>query len=231
MTTLTEDIAAYEEIRAEVELDHFGEWVVVHNGALTGTYESFDAAAPRGCQEVWTGPLPHSAGRGGPASSTDLGGRPSGLMIEVECGFSDPGALQLQGPTIDVRIGFDEHFAPGSSPSIPENPLPRADRHGRFRQLHRLWLGRSTQAAGRGPEPGGWCRGAGAHDSSSCTHVFSQPPDFGLRALHRRSPSCGWSEAPSTPWKGFSEHSPAHLRWPDWKGHHPRPLSEHPRRG
>ena len=45
-------------------------------------------------------------------------------MIEVECGFSDPGALQLQGPTIDVRIGFDEHFAPGSSPSIPETLYP-----------------------------------------------------------------------------------------------------------
>ncbi len=56
MTTLTEDIAAYEEIRAELELDHFGEWVVVHNGALTGTYESFDAAAREAVRKYGRGP-------------------------------------------------------------------------------------------------------------------------------------------------------------------------------
>ena len=45
MAKLSIEIAAYERMRDALETDHFGEWVVVHDEELIGTYRSFKAAA------------------------------------------------------------------------------------------------------------------------------------------------------------------------------------------
>ena len=45
MTTLSKQIAAYDEMRDVLETDYFGKWVVFHGGELIGAYESFEEAA------------------------------------------------------------------------------------------------------------------------------------------------------------------------------------------
>ena len=57
MTTLKKEIAAYERIRDDLEADHRGEWVVVHNEELVGTYESFELAADDATQRFGNGPF------------------------------------------------------------------------------------------------------------------------------------------------------------------------------
>ena len=45
MATIEKEIIAYDLMREELEADHFGEWVLVHDQQLIGTYESFQKAA------------------------------------------------------------------------------------------------------------------------------------------------------------------------------------------
>ena len=56
MTLLSNEIAAYEGMRDVLEVDHFGEWVVVHNGQLIGTYDDFQAAAQEAVLRFGRGP-------------------------------------------------------------------------------------------------------------------------------------------------------------------------------
>lgn len=56
MATLTKEIAAYERMRNDLEVDHLGEWVVVHDEELVGTYESFEKAAEDAVQRFGRGP-------------------------------------------------------------------------------------------------------------------------------------------------------------------------------
>ena len=53
---LSSEISAYERFRDMLEMDHFGEWVVVHNEELVGTYPSFEAAAQDAVQNFGRGP-------------------------------------------------------------------------------------------------------------------------------------------------------------------------------
>lgn len=56
MTTLDSQISAYEEMRDTLETDHFGQWVVFHDGTLIGTYESFQDAAEEAVRCFGRGP-------------------------------------------------------------------------------------------------------------------------------------------------------------------------------
>ena len=56
MTTLSSQILAYEEMRNSLETDHFGRWVVFHDGELEGTYESFEEAAEDAVRRFGRGP-------------------------------------------------------------------------------------------------------------------------------------------------------------------------------
>ena len=56
MTMLSEQISAYERMRNILETDHFGKWVVFHNGELVDTYESFEAAAEDAIRQFGRGP-------------------------------------------------------------------------------------------------------------------------------------------------------------------------------
>ena len=50
------EMAAYEQMREGLELEHFGEWVVVHGGKLIGTYEDFQEAPGTAVERFGRGP-------------------------------------------------------------------------------------------------------------------------------------------------------------------------------
>ena len=56
MTTLSSQIAAYEEMRDVLEVDHFGKWVVFYCGELVDTYESSEEAAIEAVRRFGRGP-------------------------------------------------------------------------------------------------------------------------------------------------------------------------------
>ena len=56
MATLTDEIAAYEDMRNGLEAQHFGEWVVFHNQELVGTYKEFEEAASDAIERFGRGP-------------------------------------------------------------------------------------------------------------------------------------------------------------------------------
>ncbi len=56
MATLSNEIAAYERMRNDLEVDHLGEWVVVRDEKLVGTYESLEKAADDAVQRFGRGP-------------------------------------------------------------------------------------------------------------------------------------------------------------------------------
>ena len=56
MIELDREIAAYETMRADLENQHMGEWVLVFNENLIGVYPSFDEAAQVAVREFGRGP-------------------------------------------------------------------------------------------------------------------------------------------------------------------------------
>ena len=56
MAKLSEEIAAYERMQDTLEADHFGEWVVVHDGELFGAYSDFEDAAVDAVRNFGRGP-------------------------------------------------------------------------------------------------------------------------------------------------------------------------------
>ena len=56
MTTLDNEIAAYEEMQRRLEANHHGKWVVIRDGELVGAYGSFAAAADEATRRFGRGP-------------------------------------------------------------------------------------------------------------------------------------------------------------------------------
>ena len=56
MANLSVELEAYEGMRRELELDHLGKWVVVHDKKLVGIYESFQEAAGVAMERFGRGP-------------------------------------------------------------------------------------------------------------------------------------------------------------------------------
>ena len=56
MLGIKKEIAAYERMRDDLELEHLGKWVVVHDEKLAGTYDSFEVAADNAVQRFGRGP-------------------------------------------------------------------------------------------------------------------------------------------------------------------------------
>jgi hypothetical protein len=56
MASLTDEIAAYEAMRLDLESGHLGEWALVHDKQLIGTYETFDSAAREAVHQFGRGP-------------------------------------------------------------------------------------------------------------------------------------------------------------------------------
>ena len=56
MAPLSKEIAAYDRMRNELEMDYFGKWVVLHDEELVGTYEECEDAANTAIQRFGRGP-------------------------------------------------------------------------------------------------------------------------------------------------------------------------------
>jgi hypothetical protein len=56
MSTLKENIAAYEAMQEDLELDYFGKWVVFHNEELIGSYATSEEAAEEAITRIKQGP-------------------------------------------------------------------------------------------------------------------------------------------------------------------------------
>ena len=56
MAKLKEEIAAYEKMSNDLEIEHSGKWVVVHNKELAGIYDSFEFAAEDAVKRFGRGP-------------------------------------------------------------------------------------------------------------------------------------------------------------------------------
>jgi hypothetical protein len=56
MANLKDEIAAYKAMQADLESAHLGEWAVVHDRQLIGTYKSFDLAARDAVHRFGRGP-------------------------------------------------------------------------------------------------------------------------------------------------------------------------------
>lgn len=56
MTTLDQEIVAYEKMRADLENRHMGEWVLVSGETLIGVFASFDEAARDAVHKFGRGP-------------------------------------------------------------------------------------------------------------------------------------------------------------------------------
>ena len=56
MSKLSKEIAAYEQVKDVLEMDHFGEWVVFHDEKLVDTFTSFEEAAKDATRKFGRGP-------------------------------------------------------------------------------------------------------------------------------------------------------------------------------
>lgn len=56
MTELAQEIAAYDDMRDEIETAHFGRWVVICNRELVGSYPDFQTAAEAAVEKFGRGP-------------------------------------------------------------------------------------------------------------------------------------------------------------------------------
>ena len=56
MFELSRQMAVYDEMRANLEADHFGKWIVMYDEQLAGTYESFEEAAEEAVCRFGRGP-------------------------------------------------------------------------------------------------------------------------------------------------------------------------------
>ncbi len=56
MAELSEEIAAYEQMRGDLEAKHLGKWVLVYDKNLVGIYDTFEAAADVAVRKFGRGP-------------------------------------------------------------------------------------------------------------------------------------------------------------------------------
>jgi len=56
MTTLQNDIAIYDAMRAELEAAHLGKWVVIYDGKLDAVFGDFSEAASEAVRKFGRGP-------------------------------------------------------------------------------------------------------------------------------------------------------------------------------
>lgn len=57
MGNIDDEIRAFQAMQAELESSHMGEWALVFDGKLVGTFETFEAAADSAVQKFGSGPF------------------------------------------------------------------------------------------------------------------------------------------------------------------------------
>jgi hypothetical protein len=54
---LQREIEAFKRLRRELEADHLGEWVILHDAHVIGFYPSFESAADEAVKQFGNGPF------------------------------------------------------------------------------------------------------------------------------------------------------------------------------
>jgi hypothetical protein len=57
MGDINDEIKAFQTMQAELESSHMGEWALVYDGRLVGTFDTFEAAADSAVQKFGRGPF------------------------------------------------------------------------------------------------------------------------------------------------------------------------------
>lgn len=57
MADLQFEIDAYQRMEAQLKVDHHGRWVLLHDGALIDSFETFEAAAADAVSKFGRGPF------------------------------------------------------------------------------------------------------------------------------------------------------------------------------
>jgi hypothetical protein len=57
MGTVTDEIRAFEAMRAQLEAEHLGQWVLIYRRELIGSYVSFETAAEVAVERFGSGPF------------------------------------------------------------------------------------------------------------------------------------------------------------------------------
>ena len=56
MGSLDKDIAVFDKMREKLEAANMGQWALIHNQKLIGTFDSFDGAAQEAVRQFGKGP-------------------------------------------------------------------------------------------------------------------------------------------------------------------------------
>jgi hypothetical protein len=56
MSDVNDNIAVFDEMKGQLEAEHMGKWVLIHDLALVGVYEDFEAAAVDAVSRFGRGP-------------------------------------------------------------------------------------------------------------------------------------------------------------------------------
>ncbi len=56
MADIDVEIAAYEAIRDQLEAEHTGQWILIHDRQQIGLYDTFEAAAEEATKSFGSGP-------------------------------------------------------------------------------------------------------------------------------------------------------------------------------
>ena len=57
MSAIDTDLAAFEEMRENLENEHMGKWVLFHQGKLEGVFDSFEEVAAIATEKFGRGPF------------------------------------------------------------------------------------------------------------------------------------------------------------------------------
>ena len=98
MAVLDKEIAAYDGMRDYLEANHFGQWTVIHDDELVGTYDDFQEAAQEAVSRFGRGPYLIRQVGAGPITLSiphPLQARP--------CQPLAPGSPTLRGFSVETR--------------------------------------------------------------------------------------------------------------------------------
>ena len=56
MDNLQKDIDAYEKLKAKLEAENMGKWILIHDAELISIYETFELAAENAVKKFGAGP-------------------------------------------------------------------------------------------------------------------------------------------------------------------------------
>jgi hypothetical protein len=72
-TSIDDEIAAYDSMKADIEAKYFGKWIIIFEGKVIGAYDSFDKAATDAAKKYGRGPY----------LIRQVGGQPTALPASV----------------------------------------------------------------------------------------------------------------------------------------------------